>query len=106
MTEKIPRLPDEHLVRAREIVAEQRTKRKCKLCYDRGYIGTNQDNMLVPCSKCVNVDGVMEAWRTYVADTPALKALYGDYFEPEEEEEASEEEKEEEVEDKRTKDIG
>ena len=106
MTEKIPRLPDEHLVRAREIVAEQRTKSKCKLCYDRGYIGTNQDNMLVPCSKCVNVDGVMEAWRTYVADTPALKALYGDYFEPEEEEEDAEEEKEEEVEDKRTKDIG
>lgn len=86
MSEKIPCLPDEHLGRAREIVAEKRTKQKCKVCYDRGYIGTNQDNMLVPCSKCVDVEGVMEGWRAYVAETPALKELYGDYFEDEEEE--------------------
>ena len=81
MSEKIPRLPDEHLGRAREIVADKRTKQKCKVCYDRGYIGANQDNMLVPCSKCVDVEGVMEGWRVYVAETPALKELYGDYFE-------------------------
>ncbi len=92
MSEKIPRLPDEHLGRAREIVAEKRTKQKCKVCYDRGYIGTNQDNMLVPCSKCVDVDGVMEGWRAYVAETPALKELYGDYFEDEEEESTDESE--------------
>lgn len=85
MSEKIPRLPDEHLGRAREIVADKRTKQKCKVCYDRGYIGTNQDNMLVPCSKCVDVEGVMEGWRAYVAETPALKELYGDYFEDEKE---------------------
>ncbi|MBT5452855.1 MAG: hypothetical protein HOI20_17415 [Gemmatimonadetes bacterium] len=91
MSEKIPRLPDEHLGRAREIVAEKRTKQKCKVCYDRGYIGTNQDNMLVPCSKCVDVEGVMEGWRAYVAETPALKELYGDYFEDEEEEEGTDE---------------
>ena len=92
MSQKIPRLPDEHLGRAREIVAEKRTKQKCKVCYDRGYIGTNQDNMLVPCSKCVDVEGVMEGWRAYVAETPALKELYGDYFEDEEEESTDESE--------------
>ncbi len=92
MSEKIPRLPDEHLGRAREIVGQKRTKQKCKVCYDRGYIGTNQDNMLVPCSKCVDVDGVMEGWRAYVAETPALKELYGDYFEDEEEESTDESE--------------
>ena len=92
MSEKIPCLPDEHLGRAREIVAEKRTKQKCKVCYDRGYIGTNQDNMLVPCSKCVDVEGVMEGWRAYVAETPALKELYGDYFEDEKEESADENE--------------
>ena len=58
MYEKMPRLPDKHLGRAREIVAEKLTKQKCKVCYDRGYIGTNQDNMLVPCSKFVDVEGV------------------------------------------------
>ena len=46
MSEEIPRLPDEHLDRAREIVAEKRTRQKCKSCYDRGYIGTNQNNLL------------------------------------------------------------
>ena len=48
MTEEIPRLPDEHLGKAREIVAAKRTVRRCKTCYDRGYIGTNRNNMLVP----------------------------------------------------------
>jgi len=94
MSEEIPRLPDEHLDRAREIVAEKRTRQKCKSCYDRGYIGTNQNNLLVPCAKCTDVDGVMEAWRGYVAETPALKELYGDYFEEEEEEEGTDESQE------------
>ena len=60
---KILFLPDEHLGKAREIVAAKRTKQRCKTCYDRGYIGTNQNNMLVPCSKCVDVDGEMEGWK-------------------------------------------
>ncbi len=84
MTEEIPRLPDEHLGKAREIVAAKRTVQRCKTCYDRGYIGTNQNNMLVPCSKCVDVNGVMEDWQVYVAETPALQELYGDYFEDDE----------------------
>lgn len=94
MSESIPRLPDEHLAAARTIIADNRTKKNCKICYDRGFLGTNQDNMLVPCNKCVDSDAVMEAWRTYVCDNEELSALYGDYFE-EEEEEGTEEESEE-----------
>ena len=90
MSDEIPRLPDEYLVRAREIVAEKRTRTNCKVCYDRGYIGTNQNNMLVPCGKCGDADGVMEEWRVYVAETPALKELSGDYFEDDEEGEEGE----------------
>lgn len=84
--EEIARLPDEYLARAREIVAAHRTRKNCKSCYDRGYVGTNQNNMLVPCSKCVDSDAVMEEWRQHVRQTPELAKLYGDYFEEEEEE--------------------
>ena len=84
--EEIARLPDAHLARAKEIVAEHRTKKRCKSCYDRGYIGYNQNNMLVPCGKCVDTEAVMDAWRTYVRETAALAELYGDYFEADEEE--------------------
>ena len=87
MSEKIPRLPDEHLGKAREIIADNRSKKNCKTCYDRGYLGTNQDNMLVPCNKCVDSDAVMAAWRTYVRETEELSELYGEYFEEEEGEE-------------------
>ena len=55
-------------------------------------LGTNQDNMLVPCNKCVDSDAVMEAWRTYVRENEELNALYGDYFEEEEGEEGEGEE--------------
>ena len=84
MNEEVPRLPDEYLGKAREIAVAKRTKKRCKICYDRGYIGTNQNNMLVPCSKCVDVDAVMVDWKNYVAETPELKEIYGDYFEEEE----------------------
>ena len=83
MTEEVPRLPDEHLGKAREIAVAKRTRQRCKTCYDRGYVGTNQNNMLVPCSKCVDVDAVMEDWKNYVAETPELQEMYGDYFEEE-----------------------
>jgi hypothetical protein len=84
MSEKIPRLPDAHLKNARELIAQNRTKKNCKICYDRGFVGTNQDNMLVPCGKCVDSEAVMKAWRDYVRGNEELSALYGDYFEEEE----------------------
>lgn len=102
MSEKIPRLPDSHLANARALIAENRTKKKCKVCYDRGFVGTNQDNMLVPCGKCVDSEAVMKAWRGYVRDNEELSALYGDYFE-EEEQEGEEAERAEQNEEKQEK---
>ena len=102
--ESIPRLPEEHLAQAKLIVAGQRKRKRCRYCYDRGYVGTNQDNMLIPCSRCVDSDAVMEAWRAYVRETPELAALYGDYFETDEEEaqeEAQEEQQEEQQEERK-----
>lgn len=85
----VPRLPDEHLQKAKEIIASQRTRSRCNRCYDRGYQGVDQHNMAVICSKCVDGEKVTEQWREYVRATPALVELYGDYFEPDEEEEAA-----------------
>jgi hypothetical protein len=83
--ETTPRLPDEHLAKAKELAAGQRSGKNCKLCYNRGYQGTDQNNMLVLCSKCVDTDTVGKQWREYVRDTPALTEMYGDYFDEDEE---------------------
>ncbi|MEW6751827.1 MAG: hypothetical protein AB1505_12745 [Candidatus Latescibacterota bacterium] len=85
--EGIPRLPDAQLARAKELIASHRKRSRCRHCWDRGYLGTNQLNMLVPCSKCVDTEAVMAAWRLHVRQTPELTELYGDYFEPEEHDE-------------------
>jgi hypothetical protein len=87
--EKLPRLSDEYLEQAKEMVARHRKAKKCKLCYDRGYQGVNQDNMLVPCSKCVDTDAVLKEWTAYVRNTPELAELYGDYYAEAEEEEGT-----------------
>ena len=91
--EEIPRLPDKYLENAREMVVKHRAKKSCKRCYDRGYLGVDQDNLLVPCAKCVDNDALLAEWRQFVRDTPELSQLYGDYFEahPEEEGAAQEE---------------
>ena len=73
-------------ISSKGLALEHRNDSNCKLCYKRGYQGVNQNNLLVPCSKCVDNDGLMESWRTYVRETPELKELYGDYFEAEVEE--------------------
>ena len=85
--EEIPRSPDKYLENAREMVAKHRAKKSCKRCYDRGYLGVDQDNLLVPCPKCVAGDALLAEWRQFVRDTPELSQLYGDYFEAEPEEE-------------------
>ena len=88
--EDVPRLPDQYLEKAREMVGRHKIKSKCKSCYDRGYQGINQLNMLVTCHKCIDGDALMKEWRALIRDTPELSKMYGDYFE-EEEEEAQEE---------------
>lgn len=91
--EDVPKLPDEHLEKAKEIISRHRTRKNCKRCYDRGYQGINQLNMVITCYKCVDEDKVTQEWQAYVRDTPALAEAYGDYFEADEQEEVGGEEK-------------
>ena len=76
-----PKLPERYLDDARRMTASHIVKKKCKLCYGRGYLGVNQLNMLVTCSKCVDEDALFEEWKAFVRQTPELNALYGDYYE-------------------------
>jgi hypothetical protein len=85
-----PRLPDTHLEKAKDLALQHRRTSKCKVCYDRGYQGADEHNMLVLCPKCVDSESVIKDWRQYVRDTPELVQLYGDYFEDEEEDEGEE----------------
>ncbi len=80
----IPKLPDEHLTRAIELVSKHRTKKNCKSCLDRGYQGLNQSNMVIPCHKCVDAEAVSKEWQKHIKDTPELAQAYGDYFEAKE----------------------
>jgi len=89
--DKVPKLPDEHLEKAKEIVLGHRNRKSCKSCYDRGYQGINEVNMLVTCPKCVDGEALMVEWRVYVKQTPALAEMYGDYFEEDEDAEKAEE---------------
>lgn len=91
--EEIPRLPDQYLEKAREMAAKHKAKKNCKRCYDRGYLGVDQHNLLIPCPKCVAGDALIGEWRQFVRDTPELFQLYGTYFD-EEEKEAGESEQE------------
>ena len=77
----IPRLPKQYLEKAKDLACLHRTKKNCKACYDRGYLGTNEQNLLVTCHKCVDGDEVNKAWCSLVRETPELDAMYGDYFE-------------------------
>lgn len=82
-----PRLPEPHLDQAKQLAQQHRHSSSCKVCYDRGYQGTDEHNMLVLCPKCVDGDAVLADWRAYVRETPELAGMYGDYFEEEEEDE-------------------
>jgi hypothetical protein len=84
--ESLPRLPDQYLERAKEMILEHRRRKSCKTCFDRGYLGVNQDNMLVPCNKCVDHEALMQEWKGYVAATPELEEMYGEYYASEESE--------------------
>ena len=83
--EDVPRLPDQYLDKAKEMALKHRNKDNCKACYDRGYQGINQLNLLVTCHKCVDSESLTAEWRSFVHDTPELAEMYGDYFDEEEE---------------------
>ena len=77
------RLDDKHLEKAKEIALSARKKKNCKVCYDRGYIGVNQQNMVVICHKCVDGEKATEEWKQYVLANEDLKEHYEEFFEEE-----------------------
>jgi hypothetical protein len=78
MKKEIKRLPEQHLAEARKMVVKHKKKKKCNKCFDRGYLGVNEENMLIPCTYCIDSKAVFDEWKTYVKANPDLVELYGD----------------------------
>lgn len=83
------KLDEKHLEAAQEIAKKHRRKKSCDSCYDRGWIGITEQNLVVLCTRCVDMDAAMEEWKSYVSDHEDLKEHFGELFEekPVEEEE-------------------
>ncbi|MBC8385207.1 MAG: hypothetical protein H8E57_06780 [Candidatus Cloacimonetes bacterium] len=75
------RLEDKHLNKAKEFAVHNRKKSKCNHCYDRCYIGTTEENLLVICPKCVDLEKTLEEWKNYIAEIPELKEHFHELFE-------------------------
>jgi hypothetical protein len=73
-------LEEKHLEAAKEIAQRNRHKKSCDHCYDRGWIGVSEQNLLVLCPKCVDIDKAMEEWKNYV---PSMrnKRTFSELFE-------------------------
>jgi len=74
-------LEEKHLEEAKKIAAKHRKKKSCDHCYDRGWIGVNDQNLLITCTKCVDIEAVMEDWKSYVSDHADLKEHFSELFE-------------------------
>lgn len=84
-------LDEKHLDEAKKIAGDHRKKKRCDECYDRGWIGVSEQNLLVLCTRCVDMDPAMEAWKQYVTDHEELKEHFAELFEETAEPEAVEE---------------
>jgi len=87
--ENMFKLEEQHLEAAQEIAGKHRRKKSCDACYDRGWIGTTDQNLLVLCTRCVDMEAAMEEWKQYVSEHEELKEHFSELFEekPELEEE-------------------
>jgi len=74
-------LDEPHLDAAKEIAAKHRKKKRCDNCYDRGWIGVTDQNLLVLCTRCVDMEAAMEDWKTYVSGHEDLKEHFSELFE-------------------------
>ncbi len=77
-------LEEKHLEAAKEFAAESRIKKSCKKCFDRGWIGTNQENLLIICPKCVDKEKSFAKWKEYCEGIPELYEHFKESFEEEE----------------------
>jgi hypothetical protein len=75
------KLEDHHLEAAQQIAKEHRRKKSCDVCYDRGWIGISEQNLLVLCTRCVDMDAAMDAWKAYVSNHEDLKEHFSELFE-------------------------
>jgi hypothetical protein len=83
MKKEIKRLADEHLAEAKKMIGKHKKKKNCKKCFDRGYVGVNEENMLIPCLHCMDSKALFAEWKQYVDARPDLKEIYGDSLEEE-----------------------
>jgi len=81
------RLDEKHLIAAQEIADRNRRKKRCDNCYDRGWIGITEQNMLVLCTRCIDMDKAMDEWKQYVVNHEDLKEHFAELFEEKEVEE-------------------
>jgi len=79
-------LEEKHQKMAIEIIQNNRKKKSCNTCYDRGYIGFTPEKTVVPCDKCIDVEKAMEEWKKYVSQDQKLKEDFKELFEEEKEE--------------------
>jgi len=77
------RLEEKHLDAVKEIAVRNRKKRSCSRCYDRGYIGVSEENLLVLCPKCVDIEKAQAEWKEYVREHEELHEHFADLFEEE-----------------------
>ncbi|MDI3503663.1 MAG: hypothetical protein PWP64_599 [Candidatus Cloacimonadota bacterium] len=82
-------LDEKHLDEAKKIAQANRKKKSCDYCYDRGWIGVSEQNLLVLCTRCVDMEAAMAEWKNYVSAHEDLKEHFSELFEetPEEQEE-------------------
>ncbi len=83
------KLDEKHLDAAKQIAKEHRRRKSCDACYDRGWIGVSEQNLLVLCTRCVEMDAAMDAWKAYVSENEELKEHFSELFEEKPVEEAS-----------------
>lgn len=77
-------LDEKHLDEAKKIADDNRKKKRCDECYDRGWIGVSEQNMLVLCTRCVDMEKAMDAWKEYVTQHEELKEHFSELFEEQE----------------------
>lgn len=83
------KLDDKHLEIAQQIAVRHRKKKSCDNCYDRGWIGVSEQNMLVLCTRCVDMEAAIEEWKGYVSEHEDLKEHFSELFEEKDVEEST-----------------
>ena len=77
------RLDGKHLEAVKEIAVRNRKRKKCNRCYDRGYIGVTEENLLVLCPKCVDMEKSHVEWKEYVKKNDDLHEHFKELLEEE-----------------------